>query len=940
MRGQYPVALLVAGILAVACSGSNVPPVLPDTNQPASAAHSEALTKSLWGVWQIDIDTSTWEITATPLRGAQFTVDVVTFLQKPAGNPQNLSIKVTDVSEWLTLGLIDVDVTLRHPFPGLDEYTGFDVYGVFDAPGTSGGQYDGDVIYSNGVSEPILTNADGYTRWMNPVEFPSNGTIFRFVPGKLGTPEIGLFTSTVNGYKYFADGLEKDEDVADFFHTTGNVQMRGKFSPGSANSRTYSLKFPFVGGVPHIAFQYAVIASWIPPDKTLSGDPDTLDVPGDFGPEANASEAIYVAINDFSTLYYVDGEGGGKIDLKLEVFDWGALQEGVQVADEIHQMVIEGDPDVVPGGYVVIDQSTLQAGAAPGGSIISSVFEVEINGCTPKSQDDFPVLITIESEAPDKFDPGNGVPANDDRLAAYFVHPVAVADVIPASIEVISPNGGETLWMAMSCEITWDPGPGGIDNVKIEWSTDNFVSDIRTIIASTPNDGSYTWVPIPNVETSTARVRVSNVLGGGSDTSDGDFSIALPVWLDFQDEVEVSSSTVAFAEVGEPYGYHKQWDEFSPAISQDEDAKTHICWHSRGFDYIYGNLLLWGWDVGIRSQAGTSWAGENRFFQSSTGPSNDYPMREDNMKLASASNGYTFAAIKLFTIYFCCYVDSMINYKQHYYNSSILGAMPQIYSNCEIMADSDHLYMLGDGYIPAGNGPGIYSLRVDTPTCTVPWNYDPLNALTDNGEISHCRSWAIQDGKLALAFFRLDGQIRLLRQTDPTSDEWDDTEVIFNGSGYTDSKDPSIAEDGSDRLFAVWTGQETSSGEFRLLASMKETPTSAWTAPIIAATSSVPFDDQHISCSAEKVLLPTGDSEYMVVIGYETNDVTYSEISPKDLWAFLPAQQVSAEGDATKDPDTLCLESPYSYDALFVWCFEVDSDNWDVKFRNGDFETP
>ncbi len=933
MRGHYPVALLVAGILAVACSGSSISPVSPDTNQPASAAHSAALTKSLWGVWQIDIDTSTWEITATPLRGAQFTVDVVTFLQKPAGNPQNLSIKVTDVSEWLTLGLIDVDVTLRHPFPGLDEYTGFDVYGVFVAPGTSGGEYDGDVIYSNGADEPILTNADGYTRWMNPVEFPSNGTIFRFVPGKLGTPEIGLFTSTINGCKYFADGLAKGEDVADFFHTVGNVQMRGKFSPGSANSRTYSLKFPFVGGVPHIAFQYAVIASWIPPDKTLSGDPDMLDVPGDFGPEANAAEAIYVAINDFSTLYYVGGEGGGKIDLKLEVFDWGALQEGVEVADEIHQMVLEGDPDVVPGGYVVIDQSTLQAGAAPGGSIISSVFEVEINGCTPKSPDDFPVLITIESEAPDKFDPGNGVPANDDRLAAYFVHPVPVADVIPASIEVISPNGGETLWMALSHEITWDPGPGGIDNVKIEWSTDNFVSDIRTIVASTPNDGSYTWVPIPNVETSTARVQVSDLLGGGSDKSDGDFSIALPVWLDFQDEVGVGDTTVTWNYCWLPY--EQGFDEISPALSQDLDGTVHLCWHGETAFNPPPSGPWMAHDVTIRSTNGTAWNGEADCLHSEGGSYPGTPLRTDNLKLAAASNDTTFASVILYTLFFVPDVDAW----QHYnfqYNYNLLS--PYVQNNCELMADDLYLYLIGDH-----PGTGIYCQRVPTPNWV--WFTTSVVPYTDNGEVSHVRSWAIQSDQLALAYYTTAGQVKLLRQTDQATDTWDDTEVIFSGAGYTDCKNPSLAVDGDGRLFAVWTGTNSSTDKYEILASMKSTKTGTWTTPIVAASSDSAFNDTSVTISAGKVLLPTGDSEYMVLIGYENNGVIESRISPKNLWAFLPEQQLNTGTVPAREPDVLCPQAPYTFDALFAWSFEVTPGelgvgDHDIMFRNGDFETP
>jgi len=948
--GRFLAVLVPAALILPACF-SPTPPTIPSqeplglsTQEPSRPCNCS--NRVPWGVWEVSIDTATWEVTVVPIRGAQFTVDVVTFLQKPAGNPKNLTIQVTDAGKWMTEGRIDVDVILRHPFPGMTIYTGFDVYGVFMTPGSIVGRYDSDVVYTNGDTEPILLNEDGWSRWMNPVEFPDTGTIFDFTPGKLGTPNIGLFNSTANAYKYFADGVDRDTYLKAFFANPNKVRDRGKFSPGSINRRSYELKFPMEGGLPKVVFQYAVVASWVEPDPTLSGDPDVLDVPDDFPMTANADEAVFLDVADSSNLWFDGTSGGGSVKLGLEVYDWGAWQEGVVVADEIHQIVVEGDPSVIPGGYAIFDQATLAAIAAPGSSLISSVFEVEVTGCAPQSADDVPLLITVENEDPDTFDPGNGKVPTSDRLAAYFRHDVSVSSSV--GIQIISPNGGETLWMALSHEITWTGGVAG--DVAIEWSTDNFASDVRTIAASTMNNGSYTWVPIPNVETDTARVRVRMLPSGVSDKSDGDFSIAPPVWLDFQDEVEVDESTVSFNDTaGEPLGYHKAWDEFSPAISQDQDSRTHICWHAFGFDYNEsGWWLRWGWDVGIRSMQGTSWAGENRFFQSSTNPDNQYEMRVDTMKLATAANNFTFAAVMLEggaaypKIYFCAYVDHYINPKSYYYNSNCVNFTPLVYQNCEVMADDDYLYMVGDSYrtTPITDQPGIYSLRVETPSCSVPWVYETLKILTESGEVSHSRSWAIHGGTLVLAYYTTDGKIKLLKQIDQTGDTWDDTEVIFDGTGYTGCKHPAIAVDGSDRLFALWTGQEGSSGDYHLLASMKETPSGSWTEPIVAATSSSPFDDQHITCSTQAVLLPTGDSEYLVLIGYQTGDIVYSQVSPKDLWAFLPTQLVSADGDVTRDPDTLCLAAPYLYDALFAWSFEVDEDNWDIKFRNADFETP
>src|SRR5439155_1139596 len=66
---------------------------------------------------------------------------------------------------------------------------------------------------------------------------------------------------------------------------------------------------------------------------------------------------------------------------------------------------------------------------------------------------------------------------------------------------------------------------GTVPNVKLEYSKDNFVADVRVITASAANTGSYNWV-VPDDPTTTARVRVSDVNDGTVlDTSDAVFRI-------------------------------------------------------------------------------------------------------------------------------------------------------------------------------------------------------------------------------------------------------------------------------------------------------------------------------------------------------------------------------------------------------------------------------
>jgi len=936
-RGPILTTLLLCALIALACSSGGSLPVVPDTSgenltSPRITSSTQPGGKSIWGMWEVSIDTKTWEAEIVPMRGTMFTVDVVKFLQPPGGNPSNLNIRVTDVTDYFTEGLIGVDVGLHHPFPGLREYTGFDVYGAFITPGDVYGMYDIDVAYTSGEDVAILLNPDGYTRWMNPIEFPPDGTILSFTPGNLGNQNISLFRATINGYKYFADRLLKDQDVRQFFNDPGNVDQRGTFQPGMHNEREYDLKFPVVDDVPRLDFQYAVIASWVEPDPTLTGDPVVTDVPGDFPYNANADEAIYLGITDNSTLFYKDGVGGGDIALELEVFDWGAIRAGGSVADEVYKIVVEEPTgSTFPGGAREFDQAMLQASATDGTSMISSVFEVEITGCTPSSNQPVPLLITVENTDPDAFDPGTGVPGNSARLAGYFRYNAPVGGEQPSGLEVLDPNGGETLWMAMSHEIEWDTGTSGIAEVMLEWSTDDFVSDINVIVDSTENDGSYLWKPIPVVETDTAKVRVSEVLGSGSDESDDYFSIALPVWLDFEDEFQIDGTNVTWSGTWPPY--NNAGTEFSPAIGQDTDGMVHVFFYMHDMSYSGNNFSC---DTQVRSQSGSSWQGHSCFFGSVGAPNT----RADSAKIAPSHNGYSWAGIShLWGYFYISDVDRLLGGPGTY---SFDGIRTNYQNGMfhEIATDSaGYIFCFGDYmstsiiYVCKSNQPGLNAYGGSG-------QFGTMKSLISNAYISHSRSWARQGQGMALIYTTATGQVGLAETTDaPTNDTWDVNEVIFDGEGYTEISDPALCADSSGRLFAIFTGLESSSGDYQILATMRETVNGDWTTPVVVTSSDSEFDDIHISCA--EVDLPTGTTEDVAVVGWETNDACGSALSPLDLAAFLPEQDVSESGVMIQDPDVVCIDGTmgYQYDVMFAYSWS-DAGNWDIALRHADFETP
>ncbi len=91
------------------------------------------------------------------------------------------------------------------------------------------------------------------------------------------------------------------------------------------------------------------------------------------------------------------------------------------------------------------------------------------------------------------------------------------------SLTVLSPNGGENWEVNAARTITWS-STGSITNVRLFYSPDNG-ANWSMIIASTPNDGSYTWTT-PGVTTTRGLIRITDALDGlPVDESNASFSI-------------------------------------------------------------------------------------------------------------------------------------------------------------------------------------------------------------------------------------------------------------------------------------------------------------------------------------------------------------------------------------------------------------------------------
>jgi hypothetical protein len=102
-----------------------------------------------------------------------------------------------------------------------------------------------------------------------------------------------------------------------------------------------------------------------------------------------------------------------------------------------------------------------------------------------------------------------------------------ILDTTSPAVTVIAPNGGESWAAGSSQTITWTASDyGGVSSVDLAYSADGGTS-WALIASGQANSGSHSWT-VPNVPTTTARVRVTATDGpgnSGSDMSDANFTI-------------------------------------------------------------------------------------------------------------------------------------------------------------------------------------------------------------------------------------------------------------------------------------------------------------------------------------------------------------------------------------------------------------------------------
>ncbi len=372
-------------IAAAGCSGGGQNALTPEAAE-MSRVMSKGDHHHSWGLWQFAANPAAGTLDFVQLRTGNLHLNALPFLEPPPYLYLTL-----ESAPHFEGNQLDVDIGLRHPFLGLNEFTGFDVCGILITNGSVSGFAD-PYLRMAGEGNTRLLNPDGYSRWWNPAEFQiNNGTIFGYTDGLLGAPDsIADYNSTLNGYKYFCDDLEPDDPLNEV-----TLESRGMFGAGQKNIRHYTIEI----GNDGLIFNYAVDACWKFPQGGLP-----YEVPDSFPPAANRPEAWRVEVSETTNSLWNDGlESGGNLSLSIEVYDWFNADQ--------NSVIVES-----PGNF-----SVAMSSAPVGGGAGYSTYEIDVIGATP-AEGSIDLLIQIECEVV-----GYGGLLPGKTITAYFTHTSSVS---------------------------------------------------------------------------------------------------------------------------------------------------------------------------------------------------------------------------------------------------------------------------------------------------------------------------------------------------------------------------------------------------------------------------------------------------------------------------------------------------------------------------------
>ncbi len=278
------------------CSGTHITPIEP--NMPETESRSGE--RNIWGYWDVCIDPMDCSYTIAYKRDLAFHLNARMLLED---SPCTDCLSIVKVKPSPHQSLY-VDVKIRHPFPGKDFYTPFDVRGVCIFPGSR--LWPGNQLWTSEAEDgdAELLNPDGFTRLFNPAEYPSGASpsLITYSHGKYANADPWI---TVNAFKSY------------YTH-----EDRHYFEAGGEKTVTFDIKPPDTGP---LYFGYVVDANWTPPTVF------PVQVPDSFPPDANCIEAYQVSVTQVTKLY----KDNKPSTIWLDIYDWQSTLTILSVTLEI-----------------------------------------------------------------------------------------------------------------------------------------------------------------------------------------------------------------------------------------------------------------------------------------------------------------------------------------------------------------------------------------------------------------------------------------------------------------------------------------------------------------------------------------------------------------------------------------------------------------------------
>ncbi|MCX6645640.1 MAG: hypothetical protein NTY09_04685, partial [bacterium] len=301
--------LLFSLLTVVSCtSHGSFSPADPGLNNLNGTPEAVEITKSgrdLLGFFDVVYDPTSGEMTAVPVRSSQWHLNALTFIENAEWGP---AIQFSNVS--LIDNVIDVDVSITNPFPGIPQFCGFDMKGVVIGTADMADPIDPTCRWAGSSAALRLLNADGWVRWWNLTEFPYNGTIFSYKDSIFGTSDSANYLdATLNGYKVFATGLGSTAPLSYLLMVPpDNINGRAVLQAGAKATRHYKIAFPeSPTGVIDFRFNFAIDTSHGLPDNYQPGA--YIQVPGGFPPDANQLEPFVLDVQVPKSTVYISPEG-------------------------------------------------------------------------------------------------------------------------------------------------------------------------------------------------------------------------------------------------------------------------------------------------------------------------------------------------------------------------------------------------------------------------------------------------------------------------------------------------------------------------------------------------------------------------------------------------------------------------------------------------------